>query len=347
MKRIVYADYMRVIGILCVISVHLCGNYISQTPLFSNLWYHGTIFYSLTRSGVLLFILVSGLLLLDRPQSIDKIPHRIERVMVPFIFWLFIFYVKVVYFDHTLNATSTYEFITQFIYCIINPDMISIEFWYIYMIIGLYLMLPIIQKWISKTDEREIKYFLILWFAILLLNYFNTHIMILNYVNLFTGYLGYFILGYYLNKKDNKYTNSFLLGVFLYILGTLMVLFSILIPTWMTGQVNLEFVGYLHLAPSSVFKAIGMFLILKNINYNKLFGSRTESINKYVLKLADITFGLYLIHVIIPIQDIFNIHTSPFINIPICLIIIIILTYILLNIMNKIPILKRFTGMKY
>lgn len=44
MKRIVYADYMRVIGILCVISVHLCGNYISQTPLFSNLWYQGQYF---------------------------------------------------------------------------------------------------------------------------------------------------------------------------------------------------------------------------------------------------------------------------------------------------------------
>jgi len=208
-------------------------------------------------------------------------------------------------------------------------------------------MLPIIQKWISKTDEREIKYFLILWFAILLLNYFNTHIMILSYVNLFTGYLGYFILGYYLNKKDNKYTNSFLLGVFLYILGTLMVLFSILIPTWMTGQVNLEFVGYLHLAPSSVFKAIGMFLILKNINYNKLFGSKTETINNFMLKFADITFGLYLIHVLFPFEKILNMHRSPFINIPLGLIIIIIVTYIILNIMNKIPVLQRFTGMKY
>ena len=90
MERIIYADYLRVIGILGVMGVHLCGNYLSQTPLFSSLWYQGTLFYSITRSGVLLFVLVSGLLLLDRPQSIDRLPHRIERVMLPFIFWLFI-----------------------------------------------------------------------------------------------------------------------------------------------------------------------------------------------------------------------------------------------------------------
>lgn len=347
MERIVYADYLRVIGILGVMGVHFCGNYLSQTPVFSSLWYQGTIFYSIARSGVLLFVLVSGLLLLDRPQSIDRLPHRIERVMVPFVFWLFMFYLRMIYVNHNIVVTSAYDFVAQFINCILNPDVISIEFWYIYMIIGFYLMLPIIYKWISNTDEREIKYFLVLWFVILVLNYFNTHIMILNYVNIFTGYLGFFVLGYYLHKKDSKYTNSFTLGLVIFIIGTLMMLLSILIPSWMTGQLNMEHVGYLNLAPSSVFKTIGMFLMLKNVDFNKVFGSKVDSVNNFILKIAEISFGLYLIHLLIPLDGIWSTNVSPFIMIPLCLLFIIIVTYILLHIMNRIPILQRFTGMKY
>ena len=279
MERIVYADYLRVIGILGVMGVHLCGYYLSQTPLFSNIWYQSSIFYSLTRSGVLLFVLVSGLLLLDRPQSIDKIPHRIKRVMIPYIFWLFLYYLKMIFFDHTMVVNSMQEFILQFIDCIFNPGYISIEFWYIYMIIGFYLALPILYKWISNADEREIQYFLVLSFVILVLNYFNTHMMLLEYINMFSGYLGYFVLGYYLHKKDSKYTNSFTLGLIIFIIGVIMIWLSIFLPTWTDGQLNLDYVGYLHLAPSSVFKTIGMFLMIKNINFEKIFKSKTDSVN--------------------------------------------------------------------
>ncbi|RAP45611.1 MAG: hypothetical protein BZ135_05305 [Methanosphaera sp. rholeuAM6] len=347
MERIVYADYLRVIGILGVMGVHLCGNYLSKTPLFSGIWYQGALFYSITRSGVLLFVLVSGLLLLDRPQSIDRLPHRIERVMVPFVFWLFVFYLKMIFIDHSIVAASAYDFVGGFVNCILNPNIISIEFWYIYMIIGFYLMLPIIRKWISNTDEREIKYFLVVWFAVLVLNYFNTRIMILEYVNLFTGYLGFFVLGYYLNTTDSKYANSFTLGLALFIAGTLMMLLSILIPTWMSGQLNMDYVGYLNLAPSSVFKAMGMFLMLKNVDFKTVFKTRSDSVNEFMRKFAEITFGLYLIHLLIPLNGIWSIELSPFINIPVCLAVIIVVTYVVLNVMNRIPILQRFTGMKY
>lgn len=346
MKRIVYADYLRVIGILGVMGVHLSGDYLSKTTLFSGMWYQGLLYSSLTRSGVLLFIMVSGLLLLDRKQSIEKIPHRVERVMTPFIFWLFIAFLKFIYYDKTIIVTSYYDFISQFINCIFNPDIISIEFWYIYMIIGFYLVLPILYKWISNTDKREIEYFLILWFIVLTLDYLNTNIMILKYVNLFTGHLGFFILGYYLSKSDSKYLNSVKTGVILFIVGTLMTLLSIYIPTLMSQQLNFTYLGIENLAPSYVFKAIGVFLIFKNINYEKLFGNKTDTVNNFIKKFAEITFGLYLIHILIPLKPLYNVNISPFINVPFLLLIIIIVVSILLFIMNRIPILQKFTGMK-
>lgn len=346
MKRIVYADYLRIIGILGVIGVHLSGDYLSKTVLFSNIWYQGLLYSSLTRSGALLFIMVSGLLLLERPQSIDKIPHRIERVMTPFLFWLLMIFIKFTMIDHTIQVTGINDFIIQFINCIINPNIISEEFWYIYMIIGFYLMLPILYKWIKNTDEKEIKYFLTIWFIVLVLNYFNCNIMILNYLSLFTGHLGFFILGYYLNKKESKYTKSITVGIVLFIIGTMMTFLSIYIPTLMSQQLNLSYLGLYNLTPGFVFKATGMFLICKNINYERILGQKHDTINKYVMKFAEITYGLYLIHILVPIRYIYTVNISPFINIPLLMLIIIAVVWILLIIMNKIPILQRFTGMK-
>ena len=346
MERIVYADYLRIIGILGVIGVHLSGDYLSQTVLFSSMWYQGALYSSITRSGALLFIMVSGLLLLDRPQSLDKIPHRLERVLVPFLFWLFIIFLKFVFIDQLFPVNSLYDFVTGFINCVINPNIISEEFWYIYMIVGFYLMLPILHKWISQADETEIEYFLVIWLIILVLNYFNVNILILSYLNIFTGHLGFFVLGYYLSKTDSKYANCLIVGILLFVIGTLLTFLSIYLPCVMTQQLDLSYIGVQNLAPSFVFKAMGMFLICKNINYNKLFGSSAESVNNFAMKFAEITYGLYLVHILVPIKMIYTVEISPFINIPFLMLIIIVCVSVLLLIMNRIPILQRFTGMK-
>lgn len=346
MNRIVYADYLRIIGILGVIGVHLSGDYLSKTVLFSGMWYQGLLYSSLTRSGAILFIMVSGLLLLDRPQSLDKLPHRIERVMTPFIFWLLIIFIKFTFMDHTFTVTSVYDFVSQFINCLLNPGIISEEFWYIYMIIGFYLMLPILYKWINNTYEREIEYFLVLWFIVLTLNYFNVKIMLLDYVNLFTGHLGYFILGYYLSKKKSKYTSNVWIGVVLFLLGTLFILLSMYIPTVMSQQLDLTHLGIFNLSPGSVLKCMGMFLILKNLNYEKIFGKNVKKVNNFAMKFAEISYGLYLAHILVPIRMIYNINITPFINVPLLTLVIVVTVAIVLLVMNRIPVLHRFTGMK-
>ena len=102
MERIIYADYLRVIGIICVIGVHLSLSYVNFHHAFSNLWLQGIISSALTRAGVLLFIMVSGMLLLDRDEPLNKVPQRLKRVLVPFYFWLFYYFMKDVLIDHQL-----------------------------------------------------------------------------------------------------------------------------------------------------------------------------------------------------------------------------------------------------
>lgn len=351
MKRIVYADYLRVIGILFVIGIHLSLSYVAYHPTFTNMWYQGIISSSITRAGVLLFIMVSGMLLLDREEPLSKVPQRLKRVLIPFYFWLFYYFMKDVLIDHELlNVHSAETFLIELYNVILDPTKISIELWYIYMIVAFYLMLPLLYKMIKNISEREIEYFLVIWFIVLLLNFFRYKIYILNYMNLFTGPLGYFILGYYLHKKDSKYTRSKKFGLLLFILGIIILILSFYIPSLIAGYTDNSYIVVGNVDPGSCIKMVGLFIILKNINFKTAFGKYTDKINSYVLKFAGYTYGIYLM-INVPLDLIkdygyFNLEISPFINIPIIILVSVTASVILLYIMNKIPILKKFTGMK-
>lgn len=351
MERIVYVDYLRVIGILCVIGVHLSLCYISKHPAFTDLWFQGVVTESLTRAGVILFIMISGLLLLDREEPLSKVPQRLKRVLVPFYFWLFYFFMKDVLVDHSLlNVNSMNTFLIELYNVIIDPTKISIEYWYIYMIVAFYLMLPLVYKMIKNVSEKEIEYFLVIWFIVLLLNFFRYKIYILNYMTLFTGHIGYFILGYYLSKKDSKYTRSKKFGLLLFILGTIMIFLTTYIPALMAGQTENSYILAGNLDPGSCIKITGLFIIFRNIDFKTVFGKFTEKINSIILKFAGLTYGIYLM-VNVPLDLIkdygyFNLEISPFINIPIIIAVSVIASICILLIMNKIPILQKFTGMK-
>lgn len=351
MERIVYADYLRVIGILCVIGVHLSLSYVNKYPAFTNMWFEGVISSALTRAGVLLFIMVSGLLLLDREEPISKVPHRLKRVLIPFYFWLFYYFMKDVIVDHQLlNVHSAETFLIELYNVIIDPTKISIEFWYIYMIVAFYLMLPLLYQMIKHVSEKEIEYFLVIWFIVMLLSFFRHKIYIINYMNLFTGPLGYFILGYYLNKKDSKYTRSKKFGFLLFIAGIIILILSFYIPALIAGHTENSYIVLGNVDPGSCLKMAGLFIIFKNIDFKTAFGKYSEKINSDIIKFAGYTYGIYLI-VNIPLDLIkdygyFDLRISPFINIPLIIAVSVIVSIAMLWIMNKIPVLRKFTGMK-
>ena len=350
MNRILYADYLRVIGILLVIATHLSSCYPGGHEVFTNLWNQGVWAISITRAGVLLFILVSGMLLLNREEPISKVPQRLKRVLIPFFFWLFYFFLKDVIIDHTLNVYSMDSFITQLINVILDPTIISIEFWYIYMIIGFYLALPLLYKWIKNSSEKEIEYALVIWFVVLMLNFLRFKPYIFNYLNMFVGPLGYFILGYYLSKTDKKILNDRRFGLTLIIVGILITYLTIYVPSYITHQSDLSYILVGNIEPGSCFKAMGLFIILKNTNFKTLYGKKSDFINSKITQFAGLTYGIYLINNI-PLDLIkdygyFNLNISPFINIPLIVLVAVIVSSVILIILNKIPVLKNITGMK-
>ena len=53
----------------------------------------------------------------------------------------------------------------------INFSLYTTHLWYIYMLIGLYLYLPILSCWLERASEKALRGFLLLWGVSLLVPY--------------------------------------------------------------------------------------------------------------------------------------------------------------------------------
>ena len=202
--KTLWLDNLRVIATIGVIFIHVSSDYVPMTGTVSmyNFWI-GNLFDSASRFSVPIFVMISGALLLPKDYPIATfLKKRISRLLLPFMFWS-LFYIahSINYEIHQGNKMGVME-IARFVFVQFR-DGSSLHLWYIYMIIGLYLFVPIIGKWVRNASEKEILYFLGIWLCTL---FFNQPIMskIQPSIDLtnFTGFLGYLILGYYLSTKS-------------------------------------------------------------------------------------------------------------------------------------------------
>ncbi len=276
-------------------------------------WIISDIYSSFSRFTVPIMIMISGALLLDpEKESSIKIFYnkRLNKVFVPFIFWAILYIMWKDMFEGKLFSplSAFNDLITGNVY---------FHLWFLYIILGLYLITPLLKIYIKKASGT-IKYFLILWF-------------IFPGINFFIGYIGYYLLGHYLDKLqiNKKYSPllylTFLLGLLTTIIGS-----------YLTSIGNYT-INFQHpFAPNIILMAASFFLIIKNINWKS---------NKIITEIASTSFGIYLIHIIIldllKLNGIEAASFNPILSIPILTLTILMISYITIKIMNKSPVFKK------
>ena len=173
-------DIIRIFAFVFIVMLHTLNR---QYGL--NVWIGG---YAVISIGVNLFIMVSGYLLLDRDEPMkDFLKKRFFGIIPLFV----VFNVIYIYF-YKLPVLPILK----------GKSFAAPHFWYIYMIIGIYLLTPWLRK-VLPYAEKETFYVTVLWFLCNVLNpnmrYFNLpEIPFSNFP--ITGFLGYYLIGYYLKK---------------------------------------------------------------------------------------------------------------------------------------------------
>ena len=69
-------------------------------------------------------------------------------------------------------------------------------YWFFWMILGTYLIMPIFNKWLLHSDLKEVEYFLIIWVISTIFDYTLMKSCPVN-LSYFTSPIGVVVLGYY------------------------------------------------------------------------------------------------------------------------------------------------------
>ena len=254
------------------------------------------IFNSLARICVPLFAMISGYLLL--PMKTDYttfLKKRFTRVSFPFIIFCIIYDIFF-YIIGTIDLKAMFINIPKIF---INYGTEIGHLWYIYMIMGIYLFIPIITPWVQTAQKEHFYYYFAIWFISLFdvyIHYIFPEVWGEAYWNntslfqSFIGNFGYAVLGCFIKIHLKEY-NLKILGIVLYILGSgiTMLGFFLRRPTAETCK-EIELTWHFNTINVAM-ATFGMFLILRNVECkNKKIA---EIINDIALK----SYGMYLIHI--------------------------------------------------
>ena len=347
-------DLIRTVAIILVILLHAA---IEPTPTIDimspqgvQLWWASNAYDASALMAVPLFVMLTGALLLQ-PNKVDE-PLRVffkkrwNRIGIPILFWGAAFFA----WDFFVRGqTLTPTFVLQGV--LAGPYF---HFWYLYILIGLYLLTPLLRVVVAHADWRLIKYFLILWFVgsglIPLLALYASispqTVWFKQNVFLFTGLLGYFILGAYIVKFRIRRS----------ILSLMLVLSSVwtVIGTYFLIANLGERYSPFFLDASSfsvIIASVSLFLILSSIP-NRTVENRFPNGNRVLKLISQNTLPIYLFHIMV-LETLqkgylgFKISVTtmnPIIEIPLITAITLLICIAVIVPLKKVPYVKKLFG---
>lgn len=330
-NRIFYYDFLRAFAIIAVIMCHI-GFFFGSLDTLTKIIYHDSI-HAIGLMGVPIFLMLTGALLLNKKISLPKFfKRRFSRICFPFIFWVVIILASgFLIFNWNLEIALR-RFMGE-----------ASILWYFWTLIGIYLFIPIINSFIREYQMKGLEYFLIIWFFTILLKTFQLWPLFppfefnFNFeLNYFTDFIGFVILGYYLDNKDFKINSINML-----IISCLTLIISIGLYDYLI--LNHVYIGPVYQNLINVFMAIGIFLFIKQLDkLNILEHMKDNLIGKLITSLSIYSYGIYFVHFIIyHYFMLFDFHSNKII--PIMILIVLGISWFIIWILSKIPYINRFS----
>ena len=250
-KREIWIDWMRVAACFMVILVHSTEPFylggdgsliLNQADAF---W--SSFFDSFVRACVPLFVVASSYLQFPLHYSAGEFfRRRTVRVLIPFVVWLLVY--AFVWGEPASNLKSL----------LLNFNYSAGHLWFVYMLIGVYLIMPLLSPWAEKVGKKELQVYLGIWlfttFIPLIRDWVSSDPLAVAYgptgiprqalyplwgeaswngYGLFyymSGFIGYLLLGLYFRKFVGELSWSKTLGI--------------AIPAWL-GGFAITFGGFL------------------------------------------------------------------------------------------------------
>ncbi|MBB4045956.1 acyltransferase [Bacteroides reticulotermitis] len=321
-SHIVWLDIVRLIAMFAVVCCHCTDpfNFFPGTsPDIGAIKFWGAAYGALLRPCVPLFVMITGALLLPvRGEASTFYKKRIPRVLFPFLIWSVLYnlfpwitgllglnsQIILDFFPYAGEDVMRQSFSVALEYILMIPlnfSILAVHMWYIYLLIGLYLYLPIFSAWVEKASERAKLYFLLAWGVTLLLPYYNEYAAdylwgtcswnSFGMLYAFAGFHGYLLLGHYLRNLEWSLTKTLAIGIPMFAIGYAVTFFGFrhmtALPECTDEMLELFFT---YCSINVLMLTLPVFMIAKKINV------RSETIKKALANLTVCGFGIYMVH---------------------------------------------------
>lgn len=340
-KRTSYIEFLRILATFIVVIDHIVVVAISQFS--KQLTVNKAITYYSIRHivhvCVPIFVMITGYLLLN-PQKEIPLKNIVKKyvfkmVVVLFSFGTFYSWIELIFDSHKVSILQ----IPKAFYNVLIGKTWD-HMWYLYMLIGLYFIIPILKKFINNSTKKDLDYFLIVNIIFLSIFPMINNLFKINIgftIPIATLYPLYLVLGYYIGNDFIKIKKKYL-----YLIAGIDILVFIS-SSILDNKYGL--LGFRRLGDyDSIFVlslSVFVFLLVKQA---KDFCDKHY--NNTIKLISRCSFGIYIIHmffinVLYKVLKVNPLNHNSLIILPLS-ILIFVLSFIGSFILTKIPFIKKY-----
>ena len=321
-NHIVWLDVVRLVAMFTVVCCHCTDPfnfYPGTSPDIADIKFWGAAYGAFLRPCVPLFVMITGALLLPvRSETSAFYKKRIPRVLWPFLIWSVLYALfpwllglfgfppetLVLFFPYSGEEAMRQSLevsLNNVAQIPLNFSAIAVHMWYIYLLIGLYLYLPIFSAWVEKASRRAQLWFLAAWGVTLFLPYYqefaNNYLWgtcswnAFGMLYYFAGFNGYLLLGHSLRHTDWSLGKTLAIGIPSFAIGYAVTFFGFRHITAQPSPTPEEYeLFFTYCSPNVAMMTIPAFLLCKQVNV------KSARLKKALANLTLCGFGVYMIH---------------------------------------------------
>lgn len=343
MNRIFYLDLLKGVSIFFVVLLHTAALGLSMSDIGSVVWEVCNVTDSLCRFVVPVFVMISGTLLLNNNRQYHLF-KSVKRLIIPLLLWSMLYSFMAVTYQYRMIS---FESVTAFLrLTFLTPT----HNWFLYMLIGIYLTVPLLRPIITNGGGRLI---IILWIVFGVCLPFIDNFEMFDSINTFAkrfsitlplGYIGYFVLGYELSN-----TNCFMGRKFIGLLSA--TSFAIIVSTAAlthfvsASQGCLTELFYNYMSPAIAVYSVCIFLLAKNL-YSDNHSVSNYWYSKPVVLMSKYSLAIYMFHefILIFVQKIGVNPTvaHPMISLPTIALGIYVSSFVVIHVCAKNSIFRKY-----
>jgi len=341
-RRVFWADATRAVAIILVLLIHIFDRLYKADHRANISWWTVNVILSVAHTCIPIFFMLSGTFLLSKNESTATFYRkRLKKLVIPLVAWSVIY----IFWD---KRSFSFFFHDSHIYQLISVPLqrpAYYHLWFMYAIIGLYVLIPFVKKIALNSSEEELRAFMFLWFVAssVIPIYWKYRWLTGMGIEMLTGYAGYLVVGYVIGRSElSKKMGPALTAVFLINLG--ITAFGTYKLSNADAALNQTFLSPLQ--PNMILMSVSLFALFKFVAGTR---SPNRLLSLVVGRLCKTCYGIYLVHPLLfdgLTKGTFGINLNsisipPLLLTPLTFLIVLFFSYLVVATLQEIPIIKE------